>query len=161
MSISGFFMHIFLCPAIILAMNTQVNPKTIRTLLILTAISGLLAVVLGAFGAHALKGQLPDTLLQAYKTGVLYQLVHTLGLLAVISLMLKISVQAVAVWLKRTAIFWLVGILLFCGSLYLLAVTPWRWLGPITPLGGFSFMLGWVCLIVAAIKLSPVQLKSD
>ncbi len=108
---------------------------------------GGLAVALGAFGAHGLKNRLSDDLLAIYETGVRYHFYHALALLAV-------SLAVPALWQSKWTPFacgaWTVGIVLFSGSLYLLAVTGARWLGAITPLGGVALILGWVFLFVAA-----------
>lgn len=108
----------------------------------LVAISGALAVALGALGAHALKEVLDPSSLESYKVAVLYHLVHTLALLAVI----QGNYKKVTVWL------WTSGIVLFSGSIYLLAVdelmgVQLSFLGPITPLGGLLFIAGWLSLI--------------
>lgn len=110
---------------------------------VFAAVSGLLSVVLGAFGAHALKGSLEPRLLQAYETGVTYQMSHALALLFLAVMM--------TVWEPKTAysvagVSWAVGTLLFSGSLYLLAVTGMKWLGPVTPIGGVFLIVGWLAL---------------
>lgn len=119
-----------------------------RTFLIIAAVSGLIAVVLGAFGAHGLKGRLEPKLLDAFETGVRYQFFHTFALIAVALLIEKLGAAQLvpAGWLFA------IGIVLFSGSLYLLAVTSWKWLGPITPLGGLLFIAGWVMLLIAAVR---------
>ena len=100
-----------------------------------------LAVALGAFGAHGLKGVLEaNGTLEAWKTAVLYHLAHAIALLA-------LALHGVV---NRGACYLLVaGIVLFCGSLYLLALTDVRWLGAITPLGGLCFLGGWAWLIAS------------
>jgi len=108
---------------------------------------GALAVCLGAFGAHALKARLPADLLEIFEVGVRYHFYHTLALLAV-------AAGAGGLWSSRWAPLacwaWLIGILIFSGSLYLLAFSGLRWLGAITPIGGVAFILGWIFLIIAA-----------
>jgi len=118
--------------------------------LILGSINAMLAVILGAFGAHGLKGRLSEDLLAIYQTGVQYHFYHSLGLLliGVIAWQLPGSV-----WLKWSAWIMLAGIILFSGSLYLLALTNVRWLGMITPIGGIAFIVAWLLLLVAAVKL--------
>lgn len=110
-----------------------------------------LGVALGAFGAHGLRGRLDPAMLAVYETGVHYHLIHALGLLAV--------AWAAARWPGgwTTAAGWLfaAGILLFSGSLYLMAVAGARWLGAITPIGGACFILGWIALTVAAVRNTP------
>lgn len=98
-----------------------------------------LAVGLGAFGAHGLKASLEaNGMLEAWKTAVLYHLAHAVALLV---LALHGANNRGAWWLLCA------GILLFSGSLYLLALTNLRWLGPITPVGGLCFLAGWAWLI--------------
>ncbi len=114
---------------------------------LLGSISGGLAVALGAFGAHALKARLTPDLLTTFETGVRYQMYHALALLAVALAMARVPVTSLftlAGWL------FLIGTLLFSGSLYLLCFTRRRWLGAITPFGGLAFIAGWVCLALAA-----------
>jgi uncharacterized membrane protein YgdD (TMEM256/DUF423 family) len=110
---------------------------------VLGSASAGLAVALGAFGAHALKARLTPDMLAVYETGVRYQLTHALALLAV--------AWAVARWPGPavTASGWLfvVGTLLFSGSLYALALTGVRGLGAITPIGGVAWLVGWGCLV--------------
>lgn len=100
----------------------------------------LLAVALGAFGAHSLKEvlQTNDTT-EVWKTAVLYHFLHALGLLILAIL---------PVTSRTVAILFVCGIALFSGSLYLLALTNIKWLGAITPLGGVSFIAGWLILII-------------
>jgi len=108
-----------------------------------------LAVILGAFGAHALKTRLPPDLLEVYHTAVQYHFWHALGVLAV-----GLAMQQLpdAGWLRAAGWLLTAGVVLFCGSLYLLALTGARWLGAVTPLGGVAFILGWLALAVAALR---------
>ena len=113
----------------------------------LGALSGAMAVALGAFGAHGLKTRLAAALLATFETGVRYQMYHALALLAVAWAVTRWSgsnLPAAAGWL------FVAGTVLFSFSLYLLALTGQRWLGAITPLGGVAFVAGWVCLALAA-----------
>ena len=119
--------------------------------LLLAAVSGLLAVVIGAFGAHGLKGSVSAQSLATFQTGVQYQFFHTLALLAVTLFM--VQMDSASRWLSATASCWLLGMLLFSGSLYWLALGGPRWLGPVTPLGGLLLMAGWLCLALGAIRL--------
>ncbi len=107
-----------------------------------------LGVALGAFGAHGLKARVGPDLLAIFEIGVRYHLVHALGLLAVAWAADRWPGGGVGVagWA------FLVGIVVFCGSLYLLAITGIRWLGAITPIGGVAFLVGWVALAVVAIR---------
>ena len=102
-----------------------------------------LAVAIGAFGAHGLRGKIDDYSMSIYERAVFYHFVHALGLLFV-SLMPR--PPAAAGWLL------VAGILLFSGSLYLLAVTGVRTLGAVTPFGGVSFIAAWLLLAWSAMK---------
>jgi uncharacterized membrane protein YgdD (TMEM256/DUF423 family) len=114
------------------------------------ALALALGVVLGAFGAHGLRGQLDAYATGVYEKAVLYHFIHALGLLAV-SVLPKAGVisQAAATWVCALL---LAGIVLFSGSLYVLAVTGIRGLGAITPLGGLSFIAGWLVLAYAVVR---------
>lgn len=122
------------------------NPA--RAFLLLGAIYGLLGVAFGAFGAHALRARLAPDLLAVYHTGVEYQFYHALALLAVGLL----AQQRGAAPLTVAGWCFALGVPLFCGSLYLLALSGTRWLGAITPLGGLLFLAGWGALIWAVLK---------
>lgn len=112
------------------------------------AISGALAVMIGAFGAHGLKAKLSEYALGVYKTGVEYQFYHTFALLAVGLLALRFQSGL----LTSSGWSFLLGIIIFSGSLYALALSGVKVLGAITPIGGLFFILGWVLLAVAVIK---------
>lgn len=116
-----------------------------RLFLIIGALSGAIAITLGAFGAHALRASLSPELLDTFETAVRYQMYHALALLAVGLVIAKYSATG---WLSASGWLFLVGTILFSGSLYLLAITNTRWLGAITPFGGIAFILGWLCLAV-------------
>jgi uncharacterized membrane protein YgdD (TMEM256/DUF423 family) len=116
--------------------------STSRTFLLLGALSGFFTVAFGAFAAHGLKAILSPGLLQTFHTGVDYQGLHSLALLAV-GLLLRMQ-DATA--LRTAGWAFASGILVFSGSLYLLALTDARWLGAITPFGGAAFLLGWAAL---------------
>jgi len=116
-----------------------------RPLLRLGAINGFLAVALGAFAAHGLKGRIPAASLEVFQTGVHYQGLHALALLVVGGLLLVRPLPG----LKAAGWAFFTGILLFSGSLYLLALTEVRTLGWITPIGGVSFLFGWGALAKA------------
>jgi uncharacterized membrane protein YgdD (TMEM256/DUF423 family) len=119
-----------------------------KTILMTASILLAAAVAIGAFGAHGLKTQLSVDMMQIYKTGVEYHFYHALGLL----LIGVLSVSMPSDLLKWSAIFLTAGVILFSGSLYVLAITGIKWLGAITPLGGLSFIAGWVLLFVAVLK---------
>ena len=116
----------------------------------LASLSGMLAVVFGAFGAHALKGKLDDQALKVFETAVQYHFYHTLALLVVGMIALN---QPQTVLLKSSGWLFVIGILVFSGSLYLLSLTGVRWLGAITPLGGLALIAGWACLAATGWKL--------
>lgn len=114
-----------------------------------SALFGGLGVVLGAFGAHALRDRLSQEMLAVFETGVRYQMYHALALMAVALLVVKLpgsSMPAIAGWL------FVAGIVLFSGSLYALTLTGQRWMGAITPLGGVAFVAGWALLALAALR---------
>lgn len=119
---------------------------TARNFLVSGAINGFLTVALGAFAAHGLKNRIEPELLSVFQTGVDYHGLHALALLA--AGLMASYVPGRTIRLAGWA--FMLGILLFSGSLYLLAVTDTHWLGAITPFGGTAFLFGWVCLAVAA-----------
>jgi uncharacterized membrane protein YgdD (TMEM256/DUF423 family) len=119
-----------------------------RRWVVLGALSAAVAVAAGAFGAHALKARLSPEALAVWETAARYQTVHALALLAV--------AQAAGAWRSRLveAAGWafVVGTVLFSGSLYALALSGVRGLGAVTPLGGAAFLAGWGCLAAAALR---------
>ncbi len=116
------------------------------------SLHALLAVALGAFGAHVLKGRLAQDMLDVFQTGVQYHMAHALGLI-LIGILVHLAPAAASLkaagWLLST------GIFLFSGSLYLLSVSGVRWLGMITPLGGVAFVAGWGVLALTAFRSPP------
>ncbi|NNF66834.1 MAG: DUF423 domain-containing protein [Gammaproteobacteria bacterium] len=112
------------------------------------AIVGALGVAFGAFGAHALKNRVAEDLLAVFEIGVRYQMYHAMALLVVTWAAARWPSGAVntAGWL------FLVGIVIFSGSLYVMTLTGARWLGAITPIGGLCLILGWAFLAVAALR---------
>ena len=102
----------------------------------------MLSVILGAFAAHGLKSRLSDYAICIFKTAAEYQMVHGLALIAV-AILIKWGIN-----LSMAGGFFIAGTLLFSGSLYLLALTGLKWLGPITPLGGLCFIIGWIVILV-------------
>lgn len=122
-----------------------------RNLLVTGALTAALGVALGAFGAHALKSRLDPQMLLVWQTAVQYHLVHALGIMAIAIAAVHWSHAAMS-WAGWTM---LAGVLLFSGSLYLLAFTGVRWLGAITPLGGLAFIAGWLLFAYAVWKASP------
>ena len=117
--------------------------------LFLAAGNGFLAVALGAFGAHGLRARLTADLMETFQTAVQYHFYHSLALLGVALLTLHFPAAALP---RASGYLFLSGIVLFSGSLYLLALTGVRWLGAITPLGGLGFLAGWLCLCVFALS---------
>ncbi len=119
-----------------------------KHLLIVAAAFAALGVALGAFGAHALKSRLAPEALQAFETGVRYQMYHVFAIIAaaLIASRLESTLAVKAGWLFA------VGIVLFSGSLYGLVLGGLKWLGPVTPLGGLAFIAGWITLAIAAAK---------
>lgn len=121
-----------------------------RLFIILGSINLFLSVALGAFGAHGLEGRIADRLLEVYKTGVHYHMIHGLGLLG-IGILGERGIAGMK-QLKLAGWFHQFGILFFSFSLYALAMTGIGWLGAITPIGGVCFLIGWVLLAIAAAK---------
>ena len=120
-----------------------------KTLLLVGALAGFLAVALGAFVAHALRARLSPEMLAVFETGVRYQMYHALAILLVGLILGRFDG-----WMIRAAAWaFTAGIVLFSGSLYLLALTGATILGAITPIGGLAFLIGWGLLAVAAVVL--------
>jgi uncharacterized membrane protein YgdD (TMEM256/DUF423 family) len=118
-----------------------------RTFLLIGGVLGFLGVALGAFAAHGLRSRLSPEMLQVFETGVRYQMYHALTLLIVavaIGQMGAVRLLGVASWL------FVGGIVLFSGSLYVLALTGVTVAGAVTPIGGLLFLAGWVCLAIGA-----------
>jgi uncharacterized membrane protein YgdD (TMEM256/DUF423 family) len=122
---------------------------TAKLFLLLGSANAMLAVILGAFGAHALKARLDESLLKVYHTGIEYHFYHALGLILIGIIAMNIPVN---VWIKNAGWMMFAGIILFSGSLYLLSILNIRWLGMITPLGGLLFILAWLSLCIAIFK---------
>ncbi|MDH5393034.1 MAG: DUF423 domain-containing protein [Gammaproteobacteria bacterium] len=122
--------------------------KTSRGLIMLGAISGFLSIILGAFGAHAIKQWLAPDLMSVYQTAVSYQIYHSLGLLllGLIYHHHQNSLIRAAGWLMIS------GTVIFSGSLYILALADIRWLGAVTPVGGSFLILSWLLLAIGIRK---------
>ena len=116
--------------------------------LITGALLAGLSVVLGAFGAHGLKSVLTAQQLNTFEIGVRYQMYHALALLLLPALSGVVS----STWANRVAFCFVTGTVLFSGSLYALGISSIKWFGPITPLGGMFFIIGWVLLVIGLIK---------
>nr|CAA6828550.1 MAG: COG2363 [uncultured Thiotrichaceae bacterium] len=121
--------------------------------LLLGACFGMLAVIFGAFGAHALEKIMSEQMLQRYHTGVEYQFYHVFALLITGLLQQHLSHRA----LKIAGIAFASGILLFSGSLYLYTFTGIKAFGMVTPIGGLAFIIGWICLITAIASNSSLK----
>jgi uncharacterized membrane protein YgdD (TMEM256/DUF423 family) len=119
-----------------------------RTFFMIGALSAFIGVAAGAFGAHGLKSRLSPDLLATFEVGVRYQIYHAFALLAAVWAQTRWpgSLATTSGWL------FVVGTILFSGSLYALSLTGIRWLGAITPFGGLAFLGGWLCLAWAAAK---------
>ncbi len=125
-----------------------------RRLFAVTSTLGAIGVIVGAFGAHFLKSRLPASDLDTIKTGVLYLFIHMLATLFVISLSKQHSDSG---WLRIAGITFITGIVMFSGSLFIIGTQtltgfPASAIGIVTPLGGLCFIVGWISLIVYAIK---------
>jgi len=115
----------------------------------IAAFSSLISVALGAFAAHGLEAVLSDQRMEVFQTAVKYQMFHSLALLAIINLQDDLLHLRWKILALRCL---LLGIVLFCGSLYLLVITNISAFGMITPIGGTAFMIGWLLLFWAARK---------
>lgn len=126
-----------------------------KSLVIIGGSLAAIAVILGAFGAHALKEVLTETQLRSYETGIKYQLVHSLGIVLLAMLYHQTKIKLI----KTAGILMFIGVLLFSFSIYLLAckdllhIESWTFLGPITPFGGLSLIISWLLVIIAANKI--------
>ncbi|MBD1907469.1 DUF423 domain-containing protein [Funiculus sociatus GB2-A5] len=121
-----------------------------RIFLSIAAILGATSVAFGAFAAHALRDKLTERATEIFETGARYQMYHALALLLVALLLSR--AEAAQSSLVAAGYAFIVGVALFSGSLYALSLTGFKWLGAITSLGGVAFIVGWVCLFVAALS---------
>ena len=119
-------------------MNTQ------RTWVVISGITGLLGVAFGAFGAHILKPQLSADMMETFRTGVQYQLIHSV-------VMLSVALSGIQKYLKAE-IFFLAGVILFSFTLYLYSLTNIKLFAMITPVGGVFFLTGWIMIIIKALR---------
>jgi uncharacterized membrane protein YgdD (TMEM256/DUF423 family) len=119
---------------------------------VIAAIFALFGVMLGAFGAHYLKERLLiNGMLEVWQTAVFYHLTHSIA-----AYFITYQRPASEHLGRKAGAAWLIGIFLFSGSLYALSLGGPRWLGPITPLGGIGFVIGWICAIWAAVRTSKL-----
>ena len=114
-----------------------------RTFFLIASLLGGLSVALGAFGAHALRDRLVAGLLANYQTGVTYMFFHALALFAVVLALGRWPASSLPLW---SGWLFVVGIVFFSGSLFVMAFTGQRWLGAVTPIGGVAFIVGWLLL---------------
>ena len=122
---------------------------TLKIAFIFAALAGAIGVVLGAFGAHALRGSIEPRLMETFQTAVQYQLIHALALLMV-SLTMGWLGQSLSFEISAYA--FMAGVILFSGSLYGMVLTDMEWLGPVTPLGGLCLIVGWLALLVGGFR---------
>jgi len=127
-----------------------------KYILFIAALLGAFGVMLGAFGAHGLKGTISEAKMDVFQTAFKYQMIHVLAVFAAVILYKMNGENGI---FYTSAWFFIAGIVLFSGSLYLLAakellgIENWRWLGPVTPLGGLSFITGWLLLAWGILKM--------
>ncbi|HUG59214.1 MAG TPA: DUF423 domain-containing protein [Candidimonas sp.] len=121
---------------------------TDRQLVITASLVLLVGVGAGAFGAHGLRRIISPDLLSVWQTAVLYQLIHGLGMLAIAALGAKFGSSL----LSNAGLMMFAGIVIFSGSLYVLALTGTKWLGAITPIGGLAFIVAWAMVALAAYR---------
>lgn len=120
----------------------------IQIFISVAALLGGLSVAAGAFASHALREKLSERAVEIFETGARYQMYHALALLLVALLLSR--AEAAQSILIASGIAFIVGVVMFSGSLYTLSLTSIKWLGAIAPLGGAAFIVGWSCLAVAA-----------
>ncbi|TQV73719.1 DUF423 domain-containing protein [Aliikangiella marina] len=134
-------------------MSSHELSLTNRWVLVAGTVFGLLSVIIGAFAAHSLKGALSSYSIGIFETAARYQMYHALALCCCGLILQKANLPLGAIkLLKLTALSFIVGILLFSGSLYLLAVTSIKWLGMITPIGGLGLIIGWLLMMISILK---------
>ena len=137
-------------PDLTLPARTDASPG--RLFALLGCLSAFVAVAAGAFGAHALRDVLPPDRLDVFETAARYQMYHALALLVVGWLAPSGGRAATAI--RPAGWLFVAGTILFCGCLYVLALSGVRWLGAVTPLGGLAFLGGWLALARAALVMS-------
>ncbi len=120
-----------------------------RTLLMFSAISGFFYVAFGAFATHKLAPHLSPQHWEYIQLAMRYQIVHTLLLVGLAAILMRKTI----LWLYWAGIFFGLGILLFSGSLYCMALTQVRLFSYFTPIGGFSFLIGWILIFIGALRL--------
>ncbi len=123
----------------------------VRIFLFIGSILAGLSVAGGAFASHALKDKLSDRALEIFETGTKYQMYHALALILVALLLTRL--ETVPMTMISAGYAFIIGILIFSGSLYALSLTGIKWLGAIAPIGGAAFLIGWLSLAIAAIGI--------
>lgn len=125
-------------------------PAMQQMMIFLAGVNGLIAVAAGAFGAHGLRAKLTHEALVVFETAARYHMYHALALAALAGLAGNASSRL----FHASAVSFQCGIILFCGSLYAMALSrmEWKWLGPITPIGGLFFLIGWLCFALAGVS---------
>jgi uncharacterized membrane protein YgdD (TMEM256/DUF423 family) len=139
-------------------MIESTDPRFVRRCIVAGALLMLLAVILGAFGAHALQAQLTPRQLASYQTGVLYHQLHALALVLV---GVVARTTPPSPWVVRASLLFGVGLLLFSGSIYAMTFGAPRVLGMVAPVGGLSFMLGWLCVALHARRSGQWPVAGD
>ncbi len=124
------------------------NDRFARVLLSVAAIAGALGVAAGAFGAHSLRGALEARMFEVFETAARYQMLHALALGLVGVLLLFGGDRLHARWLRISGVLFVAGLLIFCGTLYILSLSGVRWLGAITPIGGVAFIVAWLACAI-------------
>lgn len=130
-------------------MNRLIEKKWAKPLIMIAALSAMIATLLGAFAAHSLNHFFTEYQMRVFQTGVLYQFIHSLAVLFIGILLFHIKHR----FIQMSALLFLVGIVLFSGSLYLLSLLQFNALGMLTPFGGLAFILGW-CLLAVGVYQS-------
>lgn len=121
----------------------------LKLFVLIGSINMLLAVGLGAFGAHGLPGKLSERMIEIYQTGVQYHMIHAIGILIIAIVADRLGSPAMLLW-AGWAMF--IGIVFFSGSLYILSISGVKILGAITPIGGLFFMAGWLLLALGVLR---------
>ncbi|GAA0462567.1 DUF423 domain-containing protein [Alkalibacillus silvisoli] len=120
-----------------------------KILLMIGAISGFITVALGAFGAHGLENRLSEKMMQTWEKAVQYQMFHTIAIFIASILLLKTELTV----FQTSGWAFLVGILIFSGSLYIYSLTSTKFFAMITPIGGLAFLIGWIILAYGVTKI--------
>lgn len=120
-----------------------------RSMMIFTAISGFVLVALGAFGAHILSGFLGEQEMRWLHTGLQYQMLHTLAILGLVA----VTQRRKSIWFYWSSVLLALGTVMFSGSLYGLALSPFNFWVFVTPIGGVCFLVGWLLMLVGALRM--------